>query len=244
VPDHGGEGFLELPGGGGVHPQAALLQHHVALAVEFPEHGVLEPVRLQPGPELQLVGGHVDVVEGPVLGGIGVHAGGAEPLVDLVQLVLDDQGALLLHLAVQGVQQLLVSRRAGLGIVQVADLAAAQSFAKQVQFGAEARDGLVLEGVELGIALGVARADDLGALEHHVLEEVGDPRDAGALVGRTDPGHPAAGDAGLVVALHHEDAQAVGEGVGGDGQVLGRERREGQQGGCNRPAVEMAHEIS
>jgi len=48
----------------------------------------------------------------------------------------------------------------------------------------------LLARAELGIALGVLRADGVRALEHHVLEEVRDARDAGALVDAADLREP------------------------------------------------------
>ena len=47
------------------------------------------------------------------------------------------------------------------------------------------------------------------ALEHHVLEQVGDARDARPLVGRPHARHPAAGDARLVMPLHQQQLEAV-----------------------------------
>jgi hypothetical protein len=53
-------------------------------------------------------------------------------------------------------------------------------------------------------------ADVLGAFKHHVLEEMGEPGAAGALVERTDVIPEVDGDEGEAVVDMHEDHEAVG----------------------------------
>ncbi|OQA30278.1 MAG: hypothetical protein BWY56_02534 [Acidobacteria bacterium ADurb.Bin340] len=243
-PGHGEEGFHEPARGGGFGGLAALLQHHVALAVELPEHGVLQAVGLQPGPELQFVGGHGDVVEGPVVAGVGVQPRGAGLLVDLVQLILHDEAALLLHQGVEFGEELLVPLGTDLGIVHVGDLAPTLLLPQDVDLFPDLGLDLVLEVVQLRIPLGIARADGRGPLEHHVFEEVGQARDAGAFVGASHPGHPAAGDGGLIVPFHHQEAHAVGKGVFLDGNGLGQQRRRDNQRGDEASSRRVDHGAS
>ena len=55
-------------------------------------------------------------------------------------------------------------------------------------------------------------ADVLGALEHHVLEEVGEAGAAGALVERADVVPEVDGDEGEAMVFVGEDDEAVGQG--------------------------------
>src|SRR3989304_2537356 len=52
LPEERVEGLVVLAERGRLRAQAPLLEDHVPLAVELAEHGVEEPVRLQPGPQL------------------------------------------------------------------------------------------------------------------------------------------------------------------------------------------------
>ena len=226
--------LLELGHRVRLHPQPALLPHHVALRVELPEHQVGEAVRLHPAPQLELVGGHRHEEGGHVGVGERVDHRGAIGGVDLVELVLDDELVLvvleLLHLGAQLGQ----ARGLVLGVVHAArDLAPPLGPAQLLVLllhGAEDAVQAVQDLLLLGI---VRRADGPGALEHHVLEEVGDAGDAGPLVGAAHAGHPPGGDGGGVVALHHEQPQAVGQGhlldrdvglLGGQGEGDGQQQ--------------------
>ena len=205
------ERFLEFAQRRRLGAHAALLEHHVALGVKLPEHRPQQPLRLHPRPKLELVRRHGDEVAGHVVGGEGVHAGGAGGGVDAVELVLDE------HLALRGDQlvELGLEFAVALGLVfrlgQVVDLAAPEGQAHLGLLPAHgvAHHFLLLD--DLGVALGIARADGRRALEHHVLEEVRDTGDAGPLVHAADARHPAAGDGRRVVPLDHEQLHAVGE---------------------------------
>jgi hypothetical protein len=61
-----------------------------------------------------------------------------------------------------------------------------------------------------------------------VLEEVGHAGHARPLVGAPHARQPAEGDGGLLVAFHHHEAQAVGEGALDHRDVLGGEGRRRQ----------------
>ena len=65
--------------------------HHIALAVELAEHAVVEAIALHPSPQLKLIAGHIDEVEGEVVAREGIHASAAGCRVDLVKLILDDR---------------------------------------------------------------------------------------------------------------------------------------------------------
>ncbi len=86
VPDHrltvrmcleglGEVALVERAPGARVHPHPTLLENHVSLRVEFPEHRVLHAVRLQREPKLQAVGRELHVIDR----GLGSR-GGVQPL--------------------------------------------------------------------------------------------------------------------------------------------------------------------
>jgi hypothetical protein len=108
----------------------------------------------------------------------------------------------------------------------------------------EARLGwLIVLGTIPIVAAGLAGADRVGALEHHVFEEVADAGDPRPLVHAAHAGDPAgADDVGLVVAGHEQKLHAVGEGEllnlhllgagrGGERQKQGDGEREAEQAG-------------
>src|SRR5439155_371857 len=70
----------------------------------------------------------------------------------------------------------------------------------------------------------------LPAVEHHVLEEVGDAGGAPYLVARADVVEDVRRDDGRRVILVHEDAEPVRERARGDGQL----EREGEAGKCRQ----------
>jgi len=229
LPEDGVELLLVDAGGGALGAEAALLVDDVALGVELAEDRVVEAVGLHPGPELELVGGDVDEVEGEVAGREGVHARSALGGVDLVELVVDDDGLVLLHQAVEFGAELLHLGGVVEGVPGVVDLAGGEA---AVLLGEVEVEQLLADpalGVaELGILLGVVGPDGVGALEHHVLKEVADAGDARALVDRADLGDPAGGDdVGLIGAGDEEELHPVVEGEGLDLHLLpqGRDAR-------------------
>ena len=110
-PEHRVELLLELAQRRRIRPHPPLLEHHVALGIELAEDRVQDAVRLHPHPQLQLVGRHGDEVGGHVLGREGVHARAARPAVDPVELVLDQDVALLGNELVELLFQLAIARR-------------------------------------------------------------------------------------------------------------------------------------
>ena len=212
LPEHGVERLLLLAGRRGLDGQAPLLPDHVALGVELAHHGVRQAVRLHPEPQLQLVGGQGDEVEGLVLAGSGVEARGALLGVDLVQLVLDDDVLLGRDELLVLLLELLQSRR-GVGGVEdgAGDLTASQLDAQLGVLLLHLGPHLVLL-LDDGLVAGpVGGADRPGALEHHVLEDVREPGDALGLVDRPHLGHEAAAHGRRIVTFHQQEAHAVGQ---------------------------------
>jgi hypothetical protein len=182
---------------------------HVALAVELAEDRVRQAVGLEPGPQLEAVLRQAHEVAGQVLVRERVERLAAVARVDLVQLLLHDRRALLLDERVEAPLQLPVALGPVLGPQQVVDLAAPEPRAHHVHLGAHLLAQLFLLGDQAQVGGDVLRADDARALEHHVLEEVREPGDAGALVRRADVRHPAGGDRGRVVMLVEQETHAV-----------------------------------
>ena len=243
LPEHRLERFLKFAKRRGLGAHAALLEHHVALGVKLAEHRPQQPLRLHPRPKLELVRRHGNEVAGHVVGREGVHAGRAGGGVDAVELVLDE------HLALRGDQFLELGLKfaVALGLVfrlgHVVDLAAPQG---QPHLGLLPAHGVAHHFLlinDLGVALGIARADGRRALEHHVLEEVRDAGDAGALVDAADARHPSAGDGRRVVPLDHEQFHAVGERALINRHLLRLAKRHSGESDCQakrlpkRPAV-------
>ncbi len=210
-PEHGVEQLVELTRRRRFGAQAPLFVHHVPLGVELAEDGAQEAVRLHPEPELELVGGYGNEVNGLVLVGEGVHPRGTEAGVDLVELVFDHQLALLFGEGVELLLELDELGRPCRGIVGIVDLAEAVA----LPLLAIDRPHLILEGFllldNLKVAGDVRRPDGTGALEHHVLEEVAEARDAGPFVRRADVGDPAGGDGRELGSTHHENLHPVRE---------------------------------
>ena len=90
-PEHAVELLLKHTSWRAFRAQAALFMHHIALAVELAEHAVVEAIALHPSPQLKLIAGHIDEVEGEVVTGEGIHARATSSGVDLVKLILDDR---------------------------------------------------------------------------------------------------------------------------------------------------------
>jgi hypothetical protein len=92
-----------------------------------------------------------------------------------------------------------------------------------------ARVGVVPPACELHAPVELAGADRGRPVEHHVLDEMGDARQAGPLVARADPEERVQGDAGDVVVLDEQDLEPVVERVDLDVLLLeGRRKGQGQ----------------
>jgi hypothetical protein len=129
------------------------------------------------------------------------------------------------------------------GLGDVVDLATAVGGAQLGDLGAHVLHHRFLLVDQLRVQRVVAGADDVRALEHHVLEQVGDAGDARALVRRADVGDPAARHRGREMTRHQQHAHAVVEHVlldrGGCGRLargrgLGRARGRGRRLGGGR----------
>jgi hypothetical protein len=240
LPEERVEGLVELAQRGGLRPHPPLLEDHVALAVELAEDRVDEPVGLQPGPQLEPVGGEADEVRGEVLGGEGVQLLAAVSGVDLVHLVLHDHVALLGHQVVELRFQLAVARGLVLRLQQVVDLAPPQALAHDLQLGAHQLPDLLLLLDDLQVGRDVLGADGVRALEHHVLEQVADPGDA--LRSFCPPWATARRGGGRVCRGKRAATHPVGEGHLGDldarlGGRSGGDQDEGEDG------AEQAHAV-
>ncbi len=86
----GHKGFPELALRVGIVGAAPLLHHHRPFGVEFAQHRILHAVRLDGGPQFQLVGGQADQIGGAVAAGKGVVAGAAVLGIQLEKLILYD----------------------------------------------------------------------------------------------------------------------------------------------------------
>ena len=224
-------------------PHPALLEHHVALRVKLPEHRTQQPLRLHPHPQLQLVLRHRDEVARQVRGRERVHPRRTARRVEPVPLVLHDDLPLLRDQPVELLLQLLVTRRLVLRLLQVIDLATPPRRAHLRLLQAHRIAQLLLLGDDPQILLVILRAHRRRALEHHVLEEMRDARDAGPFIRAADVGNPAAGDGGIVVPFDHEHAHSVGQGFFDDGDLLRLQRkdeRENQQQGIKEDAASAA----
>ena len=87
------------------------------------------------------------------------------------------------------------------------------------------------------VAVDVLGPDRAGALEHHVLEQVSHPGNAGPLVDGPELRDPARGDVGIALLWKEQEFHAVAEGEFLDLDPLARERcdeeREAQKEKCN-----------
>ncbi|OPY06088.1 MAG: hypothetical protein A4E67_01635 [Syntrophaceae bacterium PtaB.Bin038] len=193
----GEEELRELPRGDGLVGLPALLHHDVPLRVELPHHGVHHPVGLDAGPELDAVRGQAHLVRRHVLPRRGVEAHGPVFRVETVDLVFDDP---LLGFALQLLElplEALDLRLVGAGPFHPLAVERRARFPDPLQHPLLLRE--------------VLRPDRAGALEQHVLQEVGRP---GLAFGLVDGPHEVAdvqGDGGARVPLHEEHPQAVVE---------------------------------
>jgi hypothetical protein len=232
LPEEGVEGLVVFPERGGLRAHAALFVNDVALGVELPEDGVHQAVRLQPGPQLDAVGGQAHHVDGPVLARARVEPLRAVLRVDLGEVVLDLDRALLLHQLVELLVELAILRRLVLRLGDVVDLALALALAHHLHLFPHLRPDFLLLVDDAEVGVDVLGPDDARALEHHVLEEVADAGDPLALVHRAHVGHPAPDHRRRVVALEEQPAHPVRERelLHVDLRLLRRPRRQGQEG--------------
>ena len=164
-------------------------------------------------------------------GGVRQPSAATGPRVDLVELILDDRGRLgtTVAAALLGANQRIepapqhpqLLRVVG-WIPGVGDLAA---FQPVILLRPDDPVDLVPDGLLFGailrVTLGIAGADRVGALEHHVFEEVADTGDAGPLIDAPHPGDPAGtDDVGLVATRHEQKPHAVVEREFLDGDLL------------------------
>ncbi len=170
-----------------------LLIDSLELRVESSDHHVLEPVGLDFGPVLDLVGGDVLHVAGHVVGGVGVGALRADERHELVIFIGD--GNLRSGIAhgvdevIDGVPLGLVGLRA-VNVIEPLDL---------VQHG--------LFGLEVG------GAETGRALEHDVLEIVGQSGVVRRVVLSADPHGDIRLNPGNLFVYGHIDFQSVVQGV-------------------------------
>ena len=206
-----------------------LLVDGFELGVEAADYGVLEAVGLYAGPVLDLVGGDVLDVAGDVVACVGVGAVGADGRHELVVLVGYGQQRCLVAHRVDFVVDGLAGHAVGGVAVLLEEL---------------------LDAVEHRLFCGVVGGAELfGALEHEVLEIVGE---AGGLGGVVLAAY-AHGDvclyAGLVAVDSHEQLEAVREGVGLGVQGVARHRvvgvlvgacreRAQRHGGCSQHVLD------
>ena len=217
--------------------------HHAALGVELPEHRVRQPVALHPEPQLQLVGGHVDEVNGEVVARAGVHARAALGRVDAAEILLDEQVALPGEQRLELVEQLLMARaahgRVG-GVIDLAELIPAI----QLDLGSlDLRPQRVELLDDLQILLDVPRPDRLRPLEHHVLEEMRDAGDAGPLVHGADLGHPAGRHVRVAGPGNQQQGQAVVEPMLDHVDLLGAGGPRQRQEDRKNPPGNLSHRM-
>jgi len=209
VPEHGGELLVEFAQRRRLRAKTAFLENDVALRVELSEDRVEQTVRLHPRPQLELVLGQAHEVHGPVLVGRRVQEFAPVFRVDLVHLILDDVLALLQNQRIELRLELLVPRGLGRRVVHARDLAATEPVAHLRHLVAHVVSHLLLLVDELQVEGDVLGADDVGALEHHVLKEVRDAGDARPFVRRADASHPAGGDGRRIVPLVEQPLHSV-----------------------------------
>jgi len=193
-----GGGAQQLPGhaGGAVLALAPLLHDDVAFPVEASEGGMLDPLALHQHPDLERVRGDVRFVLGEVGGGPGVEVVRVR-VVDAGELVRDG------HFGLPGDQPLQLGAQRP-DAQRVGALMPGHLLAEHRAGRAQAlRDGR--------LPLRVARADHVGPLEGHVLEDVRDPGDAGRRVDVADAEADPSGDGRHVVAGEQQEEHAVVE---------------------------------
>ena len=181
----GVDGFLAVVG----HGHVLLLIHGFQFRVETAEDGVHEAVGLDAGPVVHLVGGDFLHVTGDIVGGEGVGAFGADDGHELVVFVGDGYfGSLVAHgvnLRIEGFALLRV-REGAVHLEQGIDFLKQRTFCHII-----------------------LRAQDTGALEHHVLQVVGQTGIVGGVVLTAHAGGDVGLDAGLVPVHGHVHLKTV-----------------------------------
>ena len=211
LPEHGIEELVEPARGSRFGAKPPLFVHDVALGVELAEHGPEKPLRFHPEPELELVRGHGDEVDGDVVARERVHPGSAGFGVDLVELVLDHDRPLLLDELVETTLELDEFSRTCVGAERVVDLAEAVTLSLAAVDFADLFLELFLLFDDPSILDEVRRADGVAALEHHVLEKMAHAGNARTFVCGAGVSDPTGADGRELGALHHENVHAVCE---------------------------------
>ena len=209
LPEQGLERLVELAGRRALGAQATFLANVLPLDVKLAHDRVGHTVRFQPEEQLQLVRREPHEVQGHVQGRARVEGRPAVTRVDRVQLVVHHQGplgfeqfvVLLLHLGVLG--------RPLVRVEHVADFAAALHEPHAVHFLYHFGPQRVLPLDEGALGLVVARADDPGAFEHHVLEHVGDAAAPARIVHRSHVVKQPRTHRRLLVTLHQQQFEPV-----------------------------------
>ena len=203
--------------GTAVGAHAALFHHHVALLVELAHHRMQQAVRLQRGPQLELVRRHGVHVAGLVVVGEGVHAHAAVALDDFAELVVDD-------VLVGGLDRILP------GLLQLRQL---------LRILAHALDALGLIG---GVGLldlcqrdllgGIVGGADVGrALEGHVLHHVRQAGFVQRILRRAGIDHGEEREHRRLGPAPQDDGQTVRQSLDRDPLLVGRQvlRRQRQR---------------
>ena len=214
--------FHGFPDGVAIGPHPALLHHHIALLVEFAEHGIAEPFGFKEEPKLGGVRRQAEEVVCLVAGGGCIQSASARLFDRRTKLVADHKlpGGVLrgFELAFQ----LLYRLRAGASAFVALPL---QGFER----GVHPIQGVLLFGVILG-------ADGGGALEGHVFEHVGEPGKPRLFLGRSGVHIRIEGSHRGLMALQHDELHSVREREFGDAglHLLERFLRRGGERDCER----------
>ena len=236
-PHHGFIDLVELAQRRGLGAHPAFLEDDIALGVELAKDGAQETLGLHPHPKLELVRRHGDEVAREVSGGEGVHARGAAGGIDAIELVLHENLALRLDELLEFLLQLAIARRLALGLLHVLDVTPTPRGAHEHFLLADLIAELLLRVDDLEVLLVILGAERGRALEHHVLEEMRDARDAGPLVRAADMRDPSASNGRVIVPLDHEDAKTIGQRFLDDVHLL--RRRDGDESGANQDEAEQ-----
>ncbi len=179
-----------------VGAHAALLGHRpVLLRVELAHHRRRHAGPLEVGPQLEAIAREAVIVLGLIHPGGGVQADAAVLLDDLAELIAHHELAGgILRLGELGLE---LGQLLGIRVIALEPL------------GLERREGGVLGSHRLQFLLVVLGADLGGALEGHVLEDVGDTRDTADLVRAAHAHVGAEREHRHVVTLEHQEGHPV-----------------------------------
>ena len=195
-----------------VDPLVRIVEGHVLLfidrlelRVEQPEHRVGEARALEPGPGRERARGHVGEVDGLLGGGEGVDVEHPERGEHAVELVGDRDG----------------SRALGLGVDLGEQRVAAPRRPRGPELVVELRDAIEMR----ALAVEVEGAERRRALEHHVLEVVGEAGRLRRVVAGPRPDRDPGLKPRLTPVGADVDGQAVRQTVDGHAQrIVGRRR--------------------